>query len=424
MRVLVIGSGGREHALVWKIAQSPLVEKVYCCPGNAGISRVAECFSLPEDGYEGLVLFCQEQEIGLVVVGPEQPLADGLVDTYRQAGLTVFGPSAAAARLEGSKIFAKEFMLRHHIPTAPFSVFDQSANAVAHLENTPGPWVIKADGLAAGKGVIICHDCQEAVNAVRQIMDDHIFGKAGHRLVIEDMLRGEEGSFIVLTDGKNIVPLATSQDHKAVFNDDRGPNTGGMGAYSPAPVLEGPIKDTIMATIIKPTIRGMALEGIPFRGVLYAGLMIVDGEPFVLEYNVRFGDPETQPILTRLTSDLVPLLLGSARGDIPTGPLVWRDDFSIIVILTSGGYPGKYDQGFEISGLDQLEDSPDLVVFHAGTKPSSSGYLTAGGRVLGITALGPTIELTRQKVYEAVKRVHFDQCHYRTDIAAKALRRF
>ncbi|MFC1851462.1 phosphoribosylamine--glycine ligase [candidate division CSSED10-310 bacterium] len=422
MKILVIGGGGREHTLVWKIAQSSLVEKIFCCPGNAGISELAECIAVPAGGFQELKDFCLQKTVDLTIVGPEQPLVDGIVDQFTAAGLKIFGSNKAASILEGSKIFAKQFLARHNIPTASFRSFSSAASAAEYVKSTAGPWVVKADGLAAGKGVVICQEQSLALDTITSMMEQEQFGLAGKSIVIEECLQGEEGSFIVLTDGETIMPLASSQDHKPVFDGDQGPNTGGMGAYSPAPVLEGPMSQKIMTKIIQPTISGLAAEGIKFKGVLYAGLMIVDNEPFVLEFNVRFGDPETQPILTRLKSDLVPLLLASVEGNLADFSPEWRPESSILVVLAAGGYPGKYEKGKVISGLETLATEKDIIVFQAGTKISDGATVTSGGRVLGITALAETLPLAREKVYQAVEKVHFDQVHYRTDIGMKALK--
>lgn len=422
MRILVIGSGGREHAIVWKIAKSPLVEKIYCNPGNAGISQYAECVDVPNEVFSTMRDFCIEKKIDFTIVGPEQPLVDGIIDSFAENGLLAFGPSAEAAKLEGSKIFAKEFMKHHNIPTAQFEVFNNSAAAKEYIKSSNGPWVVKADGLAAGKGVILCQTEDEAILAAHDMLDKELFGKAGKRILIEEFLKGEEGSFIVISDGTNVIPMATSQDHKAAFNGNKGPNTGGMGAYSPATLLEGEMKIKIMNKIIIPTINGMKAEGRPYKGVLYAGLMIVDNEPFVLEYNVRFGDPETQPILSRMKSDIMPLLLGSAKGDISNLNIKWRDDTAILVVMASAGYPGKYIKGKRISGLNNFDDDENIVVFHAGTKIKNGTFITSGGRVLGVTALAANLSTAREKVYQAVKGINFEDAHYRTDIGEKALK--
>jgi phosphoribosylamine--glycine ligase len=421
MKVLVIGGGGREHALVWKIAQSPLVTKIYCSPGNAGISHHAECVDLPNTNFPKLIDFCRTHKIDLTVVGPEQPLVEGIVDEFKEAGVTIFGPSQAAAQLEGSKIFAKQFMLQYGIPTAPFHTFRSPTEAFTHVHKTQGPWVIKADGLAAGKGVIICQKEEHARTTITQMMEKKIFGAAGTKIIIENCLIGEEGSFIVITDGERIVPLATSQDHKQVYDGDEGPNTGGMGAYSPVPILEGEMKEKVLNTIIVPIVRGMQEEEIQYTGVLYAGLMIVQNEPYVLEFNVRFGDPETQPILARLKSDLVPILVGSAQGKISSTVPLWHDESALVVVAASGGYPGEYEKGKIITGVEKFSDQDDLVVFHAGTSFENESLITSGGRVLGVTALGKTLKHAQEKAYHALANIHFDKMHYRKDIGQKAL---
>ncbi len=420
MRILVIGSGGREHALTWKIKQSPQVSKIFCAPGNGGMASIATCVDIKADDIDGLVAFAEKEKIDLTVVGPEVPLVRGIADIFQDKGLMVFGPGREAARLEGSKIFAKEFMRRHDIPTADFEVFETMDGALAFIRQAALPVVIKADGLAAGKGVMICQTLQEAEQALQQIMGDKIFQEAGQRVVIEECLEGQEVSILALSDGKNFVILDSSQDHKRIFDDDIGPNTGGMGAYSPAPVINRMILKQIETRVIEPTVIGMLRDGIPFKGVLYAGLMITPRGPQVLEFNVRFGDPETQAVLPRLKNDLVDVLTAACQGTLDSVILDWDSRSCVCVVMSSGGYPGKYQKGFPIHGLDQI-DAQDVVVFHAGTSRKGKELITAGGRVLGVTGLGPTIEAAIHATYDVVDRIKFDHCFFRRDIGAKAL---
>jgi len=423
MKVLVIGSGGREHALAWKIARSALVDEVLCAPGNAGIARVARCVPVGASDRPALRQLAREEGVELVVIGPEGPLADGLADELREDGKLVFGPSGAAAHLEGSKAFAKTFMARHGIPTARFAVFDAYEPLIGYLEGEEGAVVLKADGLAAGKGVILCPTRADAKVAAMQIMRDRAFGAAGDRVVVEDLLVGEEASYLALVDGERLVPLASSQDHKALLEGDRGPNTGGMGAYTPAPVVDPELEQRVLDEIMRPTVRGMSLEGRPFRGLLYAGLMITEDGPQVLEFNVRFGDPETQPLMVHLDEDLVPLLIGAASGTLEERPLRWRQGTSCCVVLASDGYPGAYDKGIPIAGLAEFEEGDDLVVFHAGTNLVEGVMVTAGGRVLGVTACGDDIEQARKNVYDAVDTIRWPGMVYRRDIGHRALKR-
>ena len=427
MRILVIGSGGREHALSWKIAQSPRCEKLYCAPGNGGVSEVAELVDIHVEDIEGLLRFAMEQKIGLTVVGPEVPLVAGIVDEFSRNGLAVFGPVKELAQLEGSKIFAKEMMKKFGVPTADFKVFDESDDAFKYLETRKGPLVVKADGLCAGKGVVVCKYIEDAKDAVKKMMRDRAFGDAANRIIIEECLEGEEASILVLSDGKTALPLASSQDHKRIFDNDRGPNTGGMGAYSPAPVVTDGLFKKIMDTVIYPMINGLAKEGKPYKGVLYAGIMFTKDGPKVLEFNVRFGDPETQAIMPRLKTDLVDAILASIGGTLDSFKLEWDSRACVSVGLTSGGYPGDYEKGKEIKGLDDAAGMADVVVFHAGTKLGGRAtdthrlFLTSGGRVLNVTALGDTIEQAIRTSYEAVAMIHFDRMHYRKDIGHKAL---
>jgi phosphoribosylamine--glycine ligase len=423
MNILVIGGGGREHALVWKIAQSSMVERLYCAPGNPGIAKIAECVPLAVDNIEGLLDFAREKEIGLTVVGPELPLTLGIVDRFRAAGLTIFGADRAAARIEGSKAFAKDIMAKYGVPTAAYDTFIDRDLAVEFIERHGAPIVVKADGLAAGKGVVVARSVEEAIAAVDSIMLGGAFGEAGRKIVVEEFLEGEEASFLAFTDGKVILPLASAQDHKPVFDDDQGPNTGGMGAYSPAPVVTPAIHEEIIETVLRPTIDGMAKEGCPYRGILYAGLMIKDGVIKTLEFNARFGDPEAQPLLARLKSDLVPVLLACARGSLAGIPLEWHDKAAVCVVMASGGYPGDFEKGRAIHGLEVAAKIDDLIVFHAGSAARGGQVVNAGGRVLGVTGLGETVAAAIDKAYQGVRVISWEGAHYRTDIGKKALGR-
>jgi phosphoribosylamine--glycine ligase len=425
MRVLVIGSGGREHALVWSIARSPGVEAVLCAPGSDGIAMDGRAVSVDEGDFEGIAGLVAREGIGLVVVGPEQPLADGIADRLCRDGIAVFGPSQRAARLEASKTFAKEFMQRHGIPTAAYRVFEDAEEAARYVESRDGPVVVKADGLAAGKGVSVCDDAQQARRAIDEAMRERRFGDAGARVVIEERLYGEEASYYAISDGERFVTLAAAQDHKPVLDGDRGENTGGMGAYSPAPVVDRDVERRIVERVVRPAIDGMRLEGHPYRGVLYAGLMIADGEPHVIEFNTRFGDPETQAMLFRLESDLVPLLQAAAEGrladDAQSG--IRFGDPAVCVVMSSKGYPRSYPRDLPIEGLREAAALPDVKIFHSGTRCDAGVWRTDGGRVLGVTARGPSVEAARDRAYAAVSRIRFEGAHYRTDIAARALAR-
>ena len=422
MKVLIIGSGGREHALAWKIKQSPRVQKVYCAPGNGGIAQIAECVDIDAADIPGLLKFARKEKIDLAVGGPEAPLAAGIVDEFEKAKLKIFGPSKAAAQLEGSKVFAKEFMQRRNIPTAMFKTFERIEDARDFLTHAQYPLVVKADGLAGGKGVVVCPSSDKAIEAVDQIMGDKIFKEAGDRVVIEECLDGEEVSILAVSDGERFCILESSQDHKRIFDDDIGPNTGGMGAYSPAPIVTADLLKKIEARVIEPTIRGMAAEGAPFKGILYAGLMITLEGPQVLEYNVRFGDPEAQAILPRLKDDLVELMLDAVDGKLTLRKLQWERRSCVCVVMSSGGYPGKYETGIEITGLDQVSES-QAAVFHAGTKKEGDKFVTSGGRVLGVTALGSGIEKAIERAYAAVEKIKFYRAFFRRDIGAKAIKK-
>ena len=421
MKILVVGGGGREHALVWKLAQSPRVEKIYCAPGNAGIAALAECVAVSAEDLDGLVNLAQDQAVDLVIVGPEAPLSLGLADRMAAAGIRVCGASALAARIEGSKAFAKDLMKKYGIPTAEYEVFDDYQAARAYVEKQGGPLVVKADGLAAGKGVLLCETTAEALAALDTVMVEKAFGEAGQRVVVEEFLKGEEASFLVFTDGKTIKPLPTSQDHKAVFDGDRGPNTGGMGAYSPAPVVTPDLEDYIMEKIMRATVEAMAAEGCPYQGVLYAGLMIGEHGVKVLEFNARFGDPECQPLVMRLKSDLVDILEAIVEERLDQVEPEWDPRASLCLVLAAGGYPGRYEKGRVISGLDQAGALKDVVVFHAGTALKDGQIVTNGGRVLGVTALGHGVAEAINRAYQAASLISWDGVYYRKDIGQKAL---
>lgn len=425
MNILIIGSGGREHALAWKAAQSEQADKVYVAPGNAGTEREPnlENVAIDADDYQGLAEFAATNNIGLTIVGPEVPLVAGIVDLFREKNLPVFGPSQAAAQLEGSKRFSKDFLARHHIPTAAYQSFTQIEDAIRYIDQQNFPLVVKADGLAAGKGVIIAESRQQAVDAVTDMLAGNAFGEAGHEVVVEEFLEGEEASFIVMVDGEHILPLASSQDHKARDEGDKGPNTGGMGAYSPAPVVTDTMHHRIMDEVIIPTVKGMAAEGNVYTGFLYAGIMIApDGTPKVLEYNCRFGDPETQPIMFRLRSDLVALCLAALEGELDQVEAEWDERAAVGVVLAAGGYPASYQSGDIIDGLDNI-NAADQKVFHAGTKLSNDQVTTAGGRVLCVVALGDTVTQAQARAYEAVDLIHWKKMFYRKDIGYRAIRR-
>ena len=421
MRVLVVGGGGREHALCWTIAASPLVETLFCAPGNAGIAADAVCVPVQAEDLDGILDFARRQRIDFVVVGPEAPLVAGLVDRLEEAGIKAFGPTAAAARLEGSKAFTKELCARHGIPTASYGRFRDPEAAKAFLEDHPLPIVVKADGLAAGKGVAIAETHDAALAAAREMLTGGRFGAAGEEIVIEEFLTGEEASFFALVDGETALPLAAAQDHKRAGDGDTGPNTGGMGAYSPAPVVTEEIAERVMARIVRPTVAAMKEEGAPFKGVLYAGLMIEDGEPRLLEYNVRFGDPECQALMVRLASDLLPALIASADGVLDMFDLRWHDDAALTVVMASKGYPDAYEKGSAIGGLDASSAIDGVTVFHAGTKEDGGTIRAAGGRVLGITALAPSIAEAQSLAYRAVDAIDWPGGFCRRDIGARAI---
>jgi phosphoribosylamine--glycine ligase len=425
MKLLVIGGGGREHALAWKAAQSPNVEKVYVAPGNAGTAGEdrLDNVSVAAEDVEGLLAFARNEAVDLTIVGPEAPLVAGVVDRFQAEGLRIFGPSAAAAELEGSKAFTKDFLARHQIPTAAYGSFTDLDEAVAYIRQQGAPIVVKADGLAAGKGVILAQTEQEAIDACKDMLAGNAFGEAGHRVVVEEFLTGEEASFIVMVDGEHVLPLATSQDHKARDDGDTGPNTGGMGAYSPAPVVTDEMHRRIMEEVIGPTVRGMAADGKPYTGFLYAGIMIApDGTPKVLEYNVRFGDPETQPIMLRLKSDLVELCQAALDRRLDQVTADWDPRASLGVVLAAGGYPGGYAKGDVISGLD-AEQGEGVKVFHAGTQLQGTDVVTSGGRVLCVCALGEDIAIAQKRAYEAVAKISWKDVYFRRDIGHRAVAR-
>jgi len=423
MKVLVIGSGGREDAITWKIAQSKCVDQIFCAPGNGGMAERAELVDIKVDNIEGLLSFAKENNIDLTIVGPEAPLVDGIVDKFSQAGLKIFGPSKELAKLEASKVFSKELMTKLGVPTASFKVFTDAKQAKEYVKTKKAPLVVKADGLCAGKGVIVCKSVDEALDAVTLMLDERKFGDAGQRIIVEDCLIGEEASIIVLSDGENVVPLASSQDHKAAYDGDKGPNTGGMGAYSPAPIVTEKLLKQIMDEVIYPIISGLKNEEKAYKGVLYAGLMMTESGPKVLEFNVRFGDPETQAIFPRLKDDLIELIEASINGGLKNKSLKWDKRPCVSVVVASGGYPGGYEKGKEITGLDETKKMKDVVVFHAGTTNDKERILTNGGRVLNVTALGKDIKNAIDNAYKAVGKINFDKIYYRKDIAYKALNR-
>jgi phosphoribosylamine--glycine ligase len=460
VKVLVVGSGGREHALAWKIARSERVDEVLAAPGSAAIASVATCHpDVAAGDIDAVVALARAESVDLVVVGPEDPLAAGLADRLRDAGVATFGPSAAAAQLEASKTFSKDFMRRHDIPTAGYRAFDDLSAARAYVREHDGPCVVKADGLAAGKGVAMCEDAAAAERALEEMMADRRFGDAGSRVVIEEWLRGEEASYYAISDGENIITLAAAQDHKRALDGDQGENTGGMGAYSPAPVVDAETEAKVLERVVHPLIRGMAAEGHPYTGVLFVGLMIdAAGDPFVIEFNVRFGDPETQPLMVRMQGDILPMLEGAAHGRLDASAEVGWGDAAVCVVMASGGYPRSYETGKPISGLDEAEDDSHVVVFHAGTQQvagtqqaagtqraagtrraagtqqaagtqpaagsgSAAGFATKGGRVLGVTARGASVKEARDRAYAAVAKIAFDGAHFRRDIASRALDR-
>lgn len=422
MRILVIGGGGREHALVWKLAQSPKVDKIFVCPGNPGMKNLAECLALPLTNLEAVADFAEKEAIDLTVVGPEATLVAGIADVFTKRGLAIFGPTAAAAEIEGSKAFSKQLMAKYGIPTAFFKICEDIDTAKAYIKEKGAPIVVKADGLAAGKGVVVAMTEAEALAAVDDMMGDLKFGGAGARVVLEEYMEGEEASLLAFTDGETIVPMVAAQDHKRVFDADEGPNTGGMGAYAPAPVMTDKLKEKCVELVLKPTIAAMKAEGRKYQGCLYAGLMIKGDDIKVVEFNARFGDPETQVVLPLLASDLVEVMLACAQERLHEVKVEWSDAATVCVVMASGGYPRSYEQGLPITGLEEANSLPDTIVFHAGTKKSGEAIVTAGGRVLGVTATGNDIRTAKDKAYEAVKLINFKDAHYRHDIAWRALK--
>lgn len=420
MNILVIGSGGREHAIVWKLSQSPKKPKLFCAPGNAGISGLTQCVDVPTTDLEALLKFAKDQKIDLTIVGPEAPLAAGIVDLFKKNHLKIFGPTREASLLEASKVYTKEFCKRYKIPQASFKVFEDAAAAKDSLKSRKYPVVVKADGLAQGKGVIICHNEQEAVTTIDKILVESCFGEAGKRIVLEDFLKGEEASFIAMVDGNHVLPLSSAKDHKRLLDNDKGPNTGGMGAYSPSPIINPSVYEKVMEKIMLPAVRGMVTEGFPFVGFLYAGLMVCDKEPNLLEFNVRLGDPEAQAILPRLKTDLITIVEAALEGRLNETRLSWETKTAACIVMISQGYPEKYETGLPIQGLKDIPNKADLIVFHAGTKWKEDQIVTAGGRVLGVTALGKSLPQALSYAYEAASKISWRGCYYRRDIGKVA----
>lgn len=420
LKVLIVGSGGREHALAWKLAQSPRVSGLYCAPGNAGIAEYATCVPLAVDDLSGIVDWAKGEAIGLVVVGPELPLTLGLVDALTEAGIKAFGPTAKAAELEGSKVFSKDLMQKYGVPTAKYGVFTEAKEALDFARDLKGPWVVKADGLAAGKGVLICQDMQETEAAIIQVLVEKAFGDAGGKMIIEDFLEGEELSLMAFCDGKTVIPMVSAQDHKRVFTGDQGPNTGGMGAYSPAPLATPDLVEQVEQEVLVPVMQAMEREGRLFKGILYAGLMVTAEGIEVLEFNARFGDPETQVVLPRMENDLVDVMLAVVEGRLNEVQLKWKEEACTTVVMASGGYPGDYQKGISIKGLDQVPEG--VVVFHSGTAQAGEQIVTNGGRVLAVTALGQDLRAAVDAAYAGVKGISFQGAHYRTDIAKRAFK--
>jgi len=421
LKVLVIGSGGREHALVWKIAQSPMVDEIFCIPGNGGIAGIAECVEINQSDHNAIARFAKRNSIDLTVVGPEAPLVGGIADVFAERGLRIFGPSAKAAKIEGSKSFAKQIMKKYGVPTGQAELFTNYEDAIAYLKAAKAPYVIKADGLAAGKGVIIANNLDQAKDAVKACLVDKQFGEAGKRVIIEEYLEGQELSILAFSDGKTVLPMVPAQDYKRVYDNDEGLNTGGMGSYSPVPIVTSKLYDEVVDKVLNPTIKGLAAEGVQYRGVIYAGLMITEEGPKVLEFNARFGDPETQAILPRLKSDIMEPMLAVADGDLCCIELKWADDVCVTVVLASGGYPGSYETDYEIFGLSEAGAIRGVNIFHAGTKLNSGKIVTSGGRVLNVSALGKNFAQAREKAYKAVSKIQFENMHFRKDIALRAI---
>src|SRR3989304_7153868 len=421
MNVLVIGSGGREHALVWKIAQSRHADRIYCAPGNAGINKIAECVPISAADIQSLYDFAVENDIGLTIVGPEAPLVLGIVDNFRKGGLRIFGPLSFAAQLEGSKVFSKHIMQKYGIPTAEARVFSDHNKAIDYIREKGAPVVVKADGLAAGKGVMVCSKEDEAITAVNMIMSDRLFGDAGAQVVIEECLEGEEASFLLFSDGNTIIPMPPTQDHKRALDNDVGPNTGGMGAYSPVPIIDRYMQDRIMKEVMLPVVNALKAEGCPYEGILYAGIMLTPVGPKVLEFNCRFGDPEAQSILMRLQSDILDIMNAVIDKKLDRMEIEWSDKAAVCVVIASGGYPDKYTTGQSIKGLEDFNNMNDVVVFHAGTKFDGGNIVTAGGRVLGVTAIGVDLKNTIDKAYDELNRISFEGMQYRKDIGRKGI---
>jgi phosphoribosylamine--glycine ligase len=423
MKVLVVGGGGREHAIVWKLSQSKSVDKIYCCPGNAGIAELAECIDVNQNDFNALLDFVKYEWIDLTIVGPEDPLSKGIVDLFEKDGRRILGPNKAAAQLESSKVFSKELMRLNGIPSAEYKVFTSYLHAEEYIRVKGTPIVIKADGLAAGKGVFVATTIEEATHALKVILKDRVFGDAGNRVVIEQCLQGEEASYMVFTDGETIVPMASSQDHKRIFENDEGPNTGGMGAYSPAPVITEAMEKVVMEKVMRPTIKALKSGGLDYKGILYAGLMIDKGKPYVLEFNCRLGDPETQPVLSRLQTDFMDIAMAITETRLADIKVEWKKDPAVCVVISSSGYPGPYRKGDPIRGIDEANKMEGVHVFHAGTAFKDDTVVTSGGRVLGVTATGSDIASAKKRAYDAVGKIHFDGMHYREDIADRALNR-
>lgn len=422
MNILVIGSGGREHALIWKLSQSKDVKNIYAIPGNGGISDIAECISMDPGNINDLIIFAKGKSIDLVVVGPENALAQGIVDAFEEKGIPIFGPGKKGALIEASKIFSKELMVQHGIPTAPFKAFTEYKSARSYLDTLETPFVIKADGLCAGKGAYVIKDMEEAKTVLEDLMVNAIYGEAGTRIIIEDFLPGIEASYLAFTDGNCILPMLAAQDHKPLLDNDKGPNTGGMGAYTPIPFISDALEMEIKNTIMLKTIEAMRTSGVQYKGVLYGGLMLSKGQPHVIEFNARFGDPETQPILFMMKSDILPILMACVEGNLDTIKKIdWKEGVSVCVVMTSRGYPEAPEKGKIIKGLDLLQDDKNVMVFHSGTKKSNGQYYTSGGRVLGITAMGDTYEDAIKNAYSAVSKIEFDGMYFRKDIGKKAL---
>ena len=418
MKVLVVGGGGREHTLVWKISQSPKVDKIYCAPGNGGIGKLAECIEIEATDISAVVSFAKEEKFDLVVVGPDDPLAMGMVDALQKEGIRAFGPSKLAAEIEASKVFSKNLMKKYNIPTARYEVFEMAEEAKKYLENVELPIVIKAEGLALGKGVIIAENLEQAIEAIEEIMENKAFGEAGKRVVIEEFLVGQEVTMLTFTDGKTIIPMVSSQDHKRIYDNDKGPNTGGMGTFSPSRIYTTEVAEICMKDIFLPTIKAMQVEGRIFKGILYFGLILTKEGPKVIEYNARFGDPETQVVIPRLKTDLIDIFEAIIDDRLEELSIKWHEGVAACVVMASGGYPGKYINGLEIKGIDEAEKS-GCMVFHAGTKYKDGKIVTAGGRVLGVTATGKDLDESIRKAYEGVAKIEFEGAHYRKDIGVK-----